>query len=152
MSRPRGSPRTPAAPICGSSCCPCCRVQPRVLSTSSGWTGRGACSSWWTARRCPDCGVSTRTSLTWTMRPWGELWDTIIREEYWPRWMVRDWSISSWMFQKSVILSRWTAVVSEVWIWTHSSHNLVMKSCFYVVKYFYNFTLFTCLYKDGVVV
>ena len=31
---------------------------------------RRACSSWWTARRCPGCGGCTRTSLTWTTRRW----------------------------------------------------------------------------------
>ena len=88
-------PRIIIIPTCGSFCSTCCRLHQVVLNTFAGLTETEACSRLWTARRCPDSGVSTRTSLTWTMRPWGELWDTIIREEYWPRWMVRDWSISS---------------------------------------------------------
>ena len=48
------------------------RTKRVVPGSSSGPTGRRASSSWWTARRCPGCGGCTRTSLTWTTRPWAE--------------------------------------------------------------------------------
>ena len=91
---PRRSPRILPALTSGNSSCPCFKVQPVVQTISSGLTERGESSSLWTARQSPSCGVFTRTSQTWTMKPWGELWDTIIREEYWPRWMARDLCIS----------------------------------------------------------
>ena len=50
------------------------RTKTAARSSSSGPTGRRASSSWWTARRCPGCGASTRTSRTWTTRRWAEPW------------------------------------------------------------------------------
>ena len=49
------------------------RTKNVVQSTSNGQTERRGSSSWWTARRSPDCGGSIRTNLTWTTRPWAEL-------------------------------------------------------------------------------
>merc|ERR1712130_454516 len=58
------NPRSPRLPFSGSSCWVCCRTRRAVRRTSSGWTDRGGCSSWWTARRCRGCGAPTRTSPT----------------------------------------------------------------------------------------
>merc|ERR1712037_548825 len=58
------NPRSHRPPFCGSSFWVCGRTRRAARRTSSGWTGRGGCSSWWTARRCPGCGAPTRTSPT----------------------------------------------------------------------------------------
>ena len=50
------------------------RTPSAVPSSSSGATERRGCSSWSTARRCPGSGACTRTSPTWTMRPWAGHW------------------------------------------------------------------------------
>ena len=57
----------------GSSCSSCCRTRRAVLASSSGRTGRREFSSWSTRRQSPGSGACTRTSRTWTTKPWAEL-------------------------------------------------------------------------------
>lgn len=57
----------------GSSCSSCCRTRRAARVLSSGPTGRRVSSSWSTLRPSPDSGACTRTSQTWTTRPWAEL-------------------------------------------------------------------------------
>ena len=65
-----GSPGKERRPTSGSSCSNSFRTRTAAPSSSNGATERRGCSSWSTARLCPDFGVCTRTNQTWTTRQW----------------------------------------------------------------------------------
>lgn len=64
----QGTPRTS-----GSFCWISSRIRTPVPGTSSGHRGRRASLNSLTLRPCPSFGAGTRTSQTWTTRPWVEL-------------------------------------------------------------------------------
>ena len=111
---PRGYPGTVARPTFGSSSSSCSSIRTAIRATSSGPTRKGESSSSWTPRWSRDSGVCTRTSPTWTTRPWGVPSGWTLTFRTWAR--VERWNLVIRIFL-IFVMKRGCLCVVNVWVW-----------------------------------